>query len=448
MRHNNQSISKHTLHLFQKMQNIMKEAKSCYKGAYQESWNAATSDLIYFIQEILPRVTIKDPFNVTMIHPDFPAIQHSPVGEEIFEYRRISDQISSAVDFLNSEPNRIVMADANEREAFVLSKLSSVKKLLLILTKRIEAYSKYVATFADSRNLGEVAYSGDTALATLLHLGTKDQSLKSTVVEKILNQYKKFNILKDKLKSTAAVFNHASSKLAEAENLIYNEHFNNNSFLNYHKYRNEISGFLNFQSILWGEMISYLNAANLSEVKPFVLKTTQAHIRQANMDDQRGNALLPTNIAVADIANINIITHNLARKAGCTGQPAQIRFSAVYGGEDQVATTMVYNLEVITPGNSIYIQAYGTETPICRSKKSNDEWIQSKATKLNLSPNQILNEEMTVELLIGTRNVSARHQSNLLSTGLLERVIIISPDEFEGGSPIHYFNLENSKTIR
>ena len=423
----------------------MRETISCYKGAHQESWNSATSDLIYFIQEILPKATVIGHFNGIMVHPDFPAFQHNSAGEQVFEYKRIADQTNNALDLFSSELSRIVPAEANEREAFVLSKLNSIKKLLCILTKRIDVYGKFLTTFTDSRNLGAVAFSGDTALAILLHRGTKDPSLKGNVVEKILSQYQEFSLLKNKWKSSAAIFEQASSKLATLENLVYNEHFNKNSFLNYHKYKNEISGFLSFQNAHWGEMISYLNASNISKMKPFILRTMQAQIRQGS--SKSTNPFLPSNIAIADITNTNIITHNLARTIGCTGQPILIKFNPVYGGEDKVATTMLYNLELKTPSNSVYIQAFGTESPICKSKQSSDEWIQNMSTQLRLPPKQILNEEKTIELLIGTRNVTAHHHSDLLSTGFQEKSIIISHEDFEGGTPIHYFNIKNAYTL-
>ena len=429
------------------MQNFRKEMKSCYKGAFQVSWDTAISDLVYFIQEILPKVTTMGNFNTLIVHPDFPAFQRNPTGEEIFEYRRITEQTCNALDLFSSELDKIIIADANEREMFVLSNLNGIKKILLILTKRIEVYDKFLITLTDSRNIGEVAYSGDTALAGLLHSGTTDQSLKNSVVEKILNQHHQYFLLKAKWEASAAIFEQASNKLAMLENLFYNEHFNENSFLNYNRYKKEIAGFMRFQGIHWGEMFNYLHASNTAKVKPFILKTGQAHIRQADISNTRTSPLLPSNIIIADITNTNIITHSLAELAGCIGQPIQIRYTPVYGGEDHVATTMLYNLEVKTPGNSIYIQAFGTSTPICRSKQSSDEWIKRKSSELDLNPSQILNEELTVELLIGTRNATAHHQADLLSTKLQEKVIIISPEEFEKGSPINYFNIQNKRTI-
>ena len=429
------------------MQSIMKEMKSCYKGAFRVSWNAALSDLIYFIQEILPKVTTMGHFNELVVHPDFPAIQHNPTGEEVFEYRRITDQTCNALDLFSSELHKIIVADANERETFVLSKLNGVKKLLLILSKRIEVYNKFLTTLTDSRNLGEVAYSGDTALAGLLHIGTTNQSLKNSVVTKIENQYHEYSLLKNKWEASAAMFELSSNQLAAMENLFYNNHFNENSFLNHRKYKNETSGFMRFQGTHWGEIFNYLHAPNTAKVKPFILKTMQAHVRQADINNPYEKSLLPSNIVIADITNTNIITHSLAKLAGCIGQPIQIRYSPVYGGEDQVATTMLYNLEVKTPGNNIYIQAFGTDTPICRSKESSNEWIKKNSEQLHLTPSQILNEELTIELIIGTRNAAAHHQADLLSTKLQEKIIIISPEEFEKGSPINYFNIKNAHTI-
>ena len=432
----------------------MEETRSCYKGAFRENWNLAISALIHFNQEMLPRLTIINELNVTVVHPDFPVMEGAAIGDEVFEYRRIIDQTINAADFIICESSRIVPTEENNRESFALSKFKSVVKLLPVLSKRIEVYGKYLATFTDSKKLGAVTYSGDTALAMLLHNGTKDQSLKDVVVDKMLSQYQDFTLLRNKWKSTASIFEQASKKLATIENLVYNEHFNKNTYLNYQQYKNETSKFLSHQNIYWGELINYLNAAKdtkgetINNVKPFFLKTIQAHIRQANKSNKEGSASIPANTAIADIANINIITHSLAKKAGYTGQPTQIKYTPLFGEQELITTTMVYDIEIqVSSSNSIYIQAYGTEDFICRSKRCSDEWIQNTSISLGLAPSQILNEEKSFELLIGTKNAFVRHQFQLHASQFQEKHIIITAQDFERGAPINYYNISNACTL-
>ncbi len=231
------------------------ESEPCYSGSKPQEWAQAVDALEHLHSTIFPKVLEKGVSGKwTRVSPNYPIMENVSTDELADGYK--------AFEFVKNEYVDINEARADRREKNALDVVLTTGKFMKAMSARVKTHALYDAIVLECTELIGEEYNNNVLFMKIKHskaVGTE----KDNYELKIMNRFEAFENCKTKVLDTIKLFKEASKCVAAEEELVFNEKFNKNQYINYFKFEKyfeiqnkSIKEYFSEQETFWGDVLN------------------------------------------------------------------------------------------------------------------------------------------------------------------------------------------------
>ena len=227
----------------------------CYTGEKPQEWAQAVDALEHLHSTIFPKVLEKGVSgNWARVSPNYPILENVSPNELVDGYK--------AFEFVKNEYVSINKDNADRKEKNALEIVLSTEKFMKVMTARVKTHDLYDTIVMEVTEMIGEEYNNNVLFMKIKYskaVGVEKDNLEL----KIMNRFEAFQNCKKKVLDSMKLFKEASKCVASEEEMLWNEKFNKNQYINYFRFEKyfeiqnkSIKDYFAEQETFWGDVLN------------------------------------------------------------------------------------------------------------------------------------------------------------------------------------------------